>query len=80
MERKDLKGAHELLLLTRPKPSNASTRNISAGADVLETNTFSATTIGLHEFLFDETPRADAKTRVFERSFTIRSYVRSHTK
>jgi len=53
---KDLKGAHELLLLTRPEAvERVHEEYLQAGADVLETNTFSATTIGLHEFLFAET-------------------------
>jgi len=38
---------------------------LEAGADVLETNTFSATTIGLHEFLFDETPANGRKDPEF---------------
>jgi 5-methyltetrahydrofolate--homocysteine methyltransferase len=50
---KDLKGAHELLLLTRPGAiERVHEEYLRAGADVVETNTFSATTIGLHEFLF----------------------------
>ncbi len=53
---KDLKGAHELLLLTRPDAvERVHEEYLQVGADVLETNTFSATTIGLHEFLFAET-------------------------
>jgi 5-methyltetrahydrofolate--homocysteine methyltransferase len=50
---KDLKGAHELLLLTQPDEiARVHEEYLRAGADVIETNTFSATTIGLHEFLY----------------------------
>src|SRR5438552_11929773 len=50
---KDLKGAIELLLLTKPEAvERVHEEYLRAGADVIETNTFSATTIGLHEFLF----------------------------
>ncbi|PZR74876.1 MAG: hypothetical protein DLM52_08730, partial [Chthoniobacterales bacterium] len=50
---KDLKGAIEVLLLTRPEAiERVHEEYLRAGADVIETNTFSATTIGLHEFLF----------------------------
>src|SRR5438445_1590485 len=50
---KDLKGAIELLLLTKPEAvERVHEEYLRTGADVIETNTFSATTIGLHEFLF----------------------------
>ena len=50
---KDLKGSLELLLLTKLEVINEiHARYLAAGADVIETNTFSATTIGLHDFLF----------------------------
>ena len=50
---KHLKGAHELLLLTHPEAiERVHEEYLQAGADVLETNTFSATTIGQHDFLF----------------------------
>ena len=63
---KDLKGAHELLLLTRPEAvERVHEEYLQAGADVLETNTFSATTIGLHEFLFDETAASGRKDPEF---------------
>ena len=63
---KDLRGAHELLLLTRPEAvERVHEEYLEAGADVLETNTFSATTIGLHEFLFDETPANGRKDPEF---------------
>src|SRR3954453_14214266 len=63
---KDLKGAHEVLLLTRPEAVEKGHQEyLQAGADVLETNTFSATTIGLHEFLFNETPANGRKDPEF---------------
>ena len=50
---KDLKGGIEVLLLTQPHlVEEVHEQYLRAGADVIETNTFSATTIGLHEFLF----------------------------
>ena len=69
---KDLKGAHELLLLTRPETvGRVHEEYLQAGADVLETNTFSATTIGLHEFLFDDTVAEERKDpEFFERVVT----------
>src|SRR3979411_1602853 len=56
---KDLKGSLELLQLTQPKViEEIHSKYLEAGADVIETNTFSATTIGLHDFLFQgETAR-----------------------
>src|SRR5438105_1095559 len=54
---KDLKGAIELLLLTKPNVIHEiHTRYLQAGADIIETNTFSATTLGLHDFLFNSEP------------------------
>src|SRR6059058_5225448 len=54
---KDLKGSLELLLLTKPEIiEQIHTRYLESGADIIETNTFSATTIGLHDFLFSEEP------------------------
>ena len=50
---KDLKGSLELLQLTRPQViEEIHTKYLEAGADIIETNTFSATAIGLHDFLF----------------------------
>src|SRR5436309_5447777 len=50
---KDLKGSLELLNLTRPQVvEEIHAAYLHAGADVIETNTFSGTTIGLHDFLF----------------------------
>ena len=50
---KDLKGDNELLQLTQPQVIEEIHRHyLEAGADIIETNTFSATTIGQHDFLF----------------------------
>jgi 5-methyltetrahydrofolate--homocysteine methyltransferase len=50
---KDLKGNNELLQLTRPEVIEEIHRDyLLAGADIIETNTFSATTIGQHDFFF----------------------------
>jgi 5-methyltetrahydrofolate--homocysteine methyltransferase len=63
---KDLKGAIELLLLTKPESvERVHEEYLRAGADVIETNTFSATTIGLHEFLFDGKPNDGRKDPEF---------------
>src|SRR6476469_3154408 len=63
---KDLKGAIELLLLTKPDAvERVHEEYLRAGADVIETNTFSATTIGLQEFLFDGKPNNGRKDPEF---------------
>src|SRR5438270_13432762 len=50
---KDLKGCLELLNLTQPQIiEEIHTEYLGAGADLIETNTFNATTIGLNDFLF----------------------------
>src|SRR5688500_9592313 len=50
---KDLKGNNELLLLTAPEViEEIHAQYLDAGADLIETNTFSATTIGQHDFFF----------------------------
>ena len=50
---KDLKGNNELLVLTCPLVVEEIHRAyLEAGADIIETNTFSATTIGQHDFFF----------------------------
>src|SRR4029077_18707814 len=55
---KDLKGSLELLQLTRPQViEEIHAKYLEAGADIIETNTFSATTIGLHDFLFLGEPK-----------------------
>ncbi|MEP7071755.1 MAG: methionine synthase [Verrucomicrobiota bacterium] len=64
---RDLKGAHEILLLTRPEAvRQVHEEYLRAGADVIETNTFSATTIGLHEFLFTGEASARKDPEFFE--------------
>ncbi|MGI8482338.1 MAG: methionine synthase [Chthoniobacterales bacterium] len=78
---KDLKGAIEVLLLTRPQAvAQVHEEYLRAGADVIETNTFSATTIGLHEFLFPGEARDRRKTPEFFDSVindqTLREVVR----
>jgi 5-methyltetrahydrofolate--homocysteine methyltransferase len=63
---KDLKGSLELLLLTRPEIiDEIHAQYLEAGADIIETNTFSATTIGLHDFLFREEPAKGRKDQHF---------------
>jgi 5-methyltetrahydrofolate--homocysteine methyltransferase len=63
---KDLKGALELLLLTQPKAiARVHEEYLRVGADIIETNTFSATSIGLHEFLFAEEPKNRRKDPEF---------------
>src|SRR3984893_15742056 len=63
---KELKGGLELLLLTKPDViEEIHASYLEAGADVIETNTFSATTIGLHDFLFDEEPGSGGKDQQF---------------
>jgi 5-methyltetrahydrofolate--homocysteine methyltransferase len=50
---KDLNGNNELLQLTRPDVIEEIHRHyLEAGTDIIETNTFSATTIGQHDFFF----------------------------
>src|SRR5213595_375785 len=63
---KDLKGSLELLLLTKPEiVEEIHTQYLEAGADIIETNTFSATTIGVHDFLFAGAPPAGSKNQDF---------------
>src|ERR1700730_18109699 len=63
---KDLKGSLELLQLTQPHIiEEIHAKYLEAGADVIETNTFSATTIGLHDFLFTGEPTNGRKDQEF---------------
>ncbi len=63
---KHLKGNLELLQLTqRQLIGEIHTQYLEAGADLIETNTFSATTIGLHDFLFPGQPDGDRKDAAF---------------
>jgi len=62
----DLKGSLELLNLTQPQVvEEIHSEYLSAGADIIETNTFSATTIGLHDFLFQGEPNSGRKDQEF---------------
>src|SRR3954468_23162628 len=63
---KDLKGCLEILLLTKPDViDEIHRRYLDAGADIIETNTFSGTTIGLHDFLYQEEPKSGRKDAEF---------------
>src|ERR1700730_13092541 len=63
---KDLKGSLELLQLTQPKViEEIHSEYLEAGADIIETNTFSATTIGLLDFLFGGEPASARKDQEF---------------
>ena len=63
---KDLKGSLELLNLTRPQVvEEIHAAYLNAGADIIETNTFSGTTIGLHDFLFQGEPTRGRKDQEF---------------
>src|SRR2546421_5215834 len=63
---KDLKGCLEILLLTKPELiDEIHRRYLEAGADIIETNTFSGTTIGLHDFLFQGEPESGRKDAEF---------------
>jgi 5-methyltetrahydrofolate--homocysteine methyltransferase len=63
---KDLKGSLELLNLTQPHVvEEIYSAYLEAGADIIETNTFSGTTIGLHDFLFQGEPKSGRKNQEF---------------
>src|SRR6184192_1359782 len=63
---KDLKGCLELLNLTQPQVvEEIHAEYLAAGADIIETNTFNATTIGLHDFLFQDQPTRGRKDQEF---------------
>ena len=63
---KDLKGALELLNLAQPEViEEIHSAYLEAGADIIETNTFSGTTIGLHDFLFQGEPKSGRKDQEF---------------
>src|SRR4029077_13845503 len=63
---KDLKGSLELLNLTQPQVvEEIHAAYLNAGADIIETNTFSGTTIGLHDFLFQGEPTRGRKDQEF---------------
>ena len=51
---KDLRGANDILVLTQPDVVETIHREyLAAGADILETNTFNATSVGLAEYGLD---------------------------
>jgi len=63
---KDVKGSLELLNLTQPQViEEIHSAYLEAGADIIETNTFSGTTIGLHDFLFQGEPKGGRKDQEF---------------
>jgi 5-methyltetrahydrofolate--homocysteine methyltransferase len=63
---KDLKGSLELLNLAQPQIIEEIHSNyLGEGADIIETNTFSGTTIGLHDFLFEGEPTLGRKDQEF---------------
>jgi 5-methyltetrahydrofolate--homocysteine methyltransferase len=63
---KDIKGCLELLNLTQPQAiEEIHAEYLNAGADIIETNTFNATTIGLHDFLFQGEPTKGRKDQEF---------------
>src|ERR1700757_4148308 len=65
---KDLKGSLELLNITQPRIVEEIHSNyLAAGADIIETNTFSGTTIGLNDFLFQGEPTSGRKDQEFFR-------------
>ena len=62
---KPLKGNNELLQLTQPQVVEEIHRHyLEAGADIIETNTFSATTIGQHDFFFTK-PHEGRKSQAY---------------
>src|ERR1051326_2320882 len=63
---KDIKGCLELLNLTQPQIiEQIHAEYLEAGADIIETNTFNATTIGLHDFLYQGEPPKGRKDQEF---------------
>src|SRR5437868_13319760 len=75
---KDLKGSLELLNLTQPQAvEEIHAAYLDAGADVIETNTFSGTTIGLHDFLFQGEPQRGRKNQEFFQGVVDDVYLRT---
>src|ERR1043165_644320 len=63
---KDLKGSLELLNLTRPQiVAEIHAAYLDARSDIIETNTLSGTTIGLHDSLFQGEPPPGRKDQDF---------------
>src|SRR5438045_5305379 len=66
---KDLKGSLELLNLTQPQVvEEIQTAYLDDGADVIETNTLSRTTIAVHDFLVQGEPTRGRKDQEFFQS------------
>src|SRR5438045_6781112 len=62
----DLQVSLDLLNLTHPQViEEIHSDYFAAGADIIETNTFSGTTIGLHDFLFQGEPTGGRKDQEF---------------
>src|SRR6476661_2361414 len=62
----DVKGNNDLLSITQPKiVEEIHTQYLEAGADIIETNTFSSTSIGQHDFLFIRPPPNERKDPEF---------------
>ena len=77
----DLQGSLELLQLTRPAAIEKIHRDyLEAGADIIETNTFSGTTIGLHDFLFQGKPTGGRKDQEFFERVTTDPFLRELAK
>ncbi len=63
---KDLKGSNEVLLLSKPEViAEIHAQYLAAGADLIETNTFNGTTLGVHDFLFRDEPENGRKDQEF---------------
>jgi 5-methyltetrahydrofolate--homocysteine methyltransferase len=64
---KEQKGNNELLLLTQPQViEEIHEQYLRAGADIIETNTFSTTTLGQHDFLFPKHPEGRKDQAFFD--------------
>jgi 5-methyltetrahydrofolate--homocysteine methyltransferase len=65
---KDLKGNNELLLITQPRIiEEIHQQYLESGADIIETNTFGATTIGQQDFFFQGEAEGRKTQEFFER-------------
>src|SRR4029077_8249037 len=63
---KELKGSLELLKITQPQViGEIHSDYLKAGADIIETSTFSGTTTGSHDFFFQGEPTAGRKDQEF---------------
>ncbi|MHA3774045.1 methionine synthase [Verrucomicrobiota bacterium sgz303538] len=64
---KDLRGNNEALLITQPHIiEDIYTQYLEAGADIIETNTFGATTIGQHDFFYIPEPEGRKDQAYFQ--------------